>query len=329
MIKVGYLICAHQYPHQLLRLVNALDHPGISFFIHVDERSNFNEFHEVLKTRRNVYFSKQRYSIERKGWSHVLAWLELMRISSSAACRYYSLLSGSDYPIKSPEEIYQFFSTTNQEYLSYFKVQDRPNWLFKIQQFHYGDLKAEINRAENVFDQYLLRLELKARRTFHAFTESQERILPAIPVYGGSEWCSLSQECIDYILRFIDQNPSLSQFFKYTDSPIEMFFQTVVLNSPLRSRVIGIEDYSKQEYWGEKRHPWATSALDLRYIIWKSERFTNHGSGNLRGPAVLDDRDIPGIQSSPALFARKFDPTLSAGLLNWIDKMLIGRNCAV
>src|SRR5208283_4303161 len=34
--RIAYLIMAHNEPGHLARLVNALDHPGAGFFVHVD-----------------------------------------------------------------------------------------------------------------------------------------------------------------------------------------------------------------------------------------------------------------------------------------------------
>jgi hypothetical protein len=91
------------------------------------------------------------------------------------------------------------------------------------------------------------------------------------------------------------KNPALVRFFKYVDVPDEIFFQTVLLNSPYRDIIVND---------------------NLRHIDWKDP---TAGS-----PAVLTRSDFPALAESPKLFARKFDVRVDAGILDMIDERLLG-----
>jgi hypothetical protein len=72
--------------------------------------------------------------------------------------------------------------------------------------------------------------------------------------------------------------------------PDETFFQTVLMNSPYKNRI---------------------SYDNLRYITWPP------GS---RHPMTLDRRDFDTFMDSNKLFARKFDTTVDADVLDMIDR---------
>ena len=88
-------------------------------------------------------------------------------------------------------------------------------------------------------------------------------------------------------------------FFRRVLIPDELFFQTILLNSPLRDRIVND---------------------NLRYMDWSRP--------NVPLPAVLGTGDLPQLQQSPALFARKFDVTVDSAILDMIDERILGLTCA-
>ena len=107
-------------------------------------------------------------------------------------------------------------------------------------------------------------------------------------LYAGNTYCSLTDEAVSYILQ---NGKALSKRLKYTHIPEEVYFQTVLLNSPLRDRVDG---------------------QCLRLIIWREE---NEGK-----PKELDESDYAELMSGKYLFGRKIDPVKSATLLKMLDE---------
>jgi hypothetical protein len=80
------------------------------------------------------------------------------------------------------------------------------------------------------------------------------------------------------------------RFFRHALHPDELFFQTVLLNSPLADTVV--DDH-------------------LRFIDWRDDP----GS-----PAVLQTPDRDAMIASGKLFARKFDTSVDEGILDLLDE---------
>ncbi len=104
--------------------------------------------------------------------------------------------------------------------------------------------------------------------------------------YGGSSWWALSRGCVRMLLERVAREPGLARFFRRAACPDEMFFQTLVMDSPFRARVLG---------------------SNFRYVQWPE-----HGA---RNPKVLDEGDFERIAASRAHFCRKLDSRASAALL--------------
>ena len=118
-----------------------------------------------------------------------------------------------------------------------------------------------------------------------------QRRFPALQLYGGSAYWCLSRECTEYVYRFLQEQRSYARFFKYVDVPEEIFFHTILLNSQFSQRVVND---------------------DLRFLEWRDPAVAG-------GPAVLGKEDLGRIINSSKLFARKFDVTQDAEILDMID----------
>jgi hypothetical protein len=115
---------------------------------------------------------------------------------------------------------------------------------------------------------------------------------PPLPLYGGNMggWYALSREAATYLLHYLDTHPELPRFARYSWGSDEFVVQSVLLNSPLASTVVND---------------------NLRYIDW---------SGGGSSPKVLTSVDLPALLASPRLFARKFDATRDAAVLDALDR---------
>lgn len=118
----------------------------------------------------------------------------------------------------------------------------------------------------------------------------KRRMPGAMQPYGGSSWWALSRECVRALLERVRREPRLLRFFRSVACPDELFFQTLVMNSPFRARVLG---------------------RNFRYVQWPEN--------GARNPKVLDEADFERIAAaraaSGAHFCRKIDSRASAGLL--------------
>jgi hypothetical protein len=242
---------------------------------------------------------------------------------------YHTLLSGADYPIKSREAIRDFFEGRATELLAYWRLEDRPSWKHKVEHYFLTD-HVPIRRLKRP----TLRNAWRLPRTFRyyfwtTFFRHRDRFpkrrypLPELPPYGGSQWWSLTDGCVRFVLDYVAAHPEVARFYRYTECPDELFFQTIVMNSRFAEKAANHERY---QAWSARPPEEKTDATRLpepsfnyRYIDWSA------GYGSKRGyPAILDDRDFEALRDSSCLFARKFDPERSAKLLVRIDEELLG-----
>ena len=199
--------------------------------------------------------------------------------------------------------------TPTKEYIAFWRLEDRPSWLPKVQHYYFIDaipIRDWSNNRERVY------------------WRRPKRLRGMIPC-GGSDWWSLSYGCAAYVLRFVEENPSFRRFFKYTHSPGELFFQTIILNSDRAGSVKNFEQYNmwraarSKEQLRSEADMLPEETFNYRYVDWSREL-----TGERERPAVLDERDWEKIKSSKCHFARKFDPRRSAKLLDMIDREILG-----
>jgi hypothetical protein len=233
-------------------------------------------------------------------------------------------LSGVDYPIKSNEYLFSFFEKAEKEYLTFWRLEDRPSWEHKVLYYYLIDAIPIRGWSTNSESIYWRRLFWGRFFKYQKYMP-RRRFLKNMTPYGGSDWWTLSYRCAAYALRFVEQNPDFKRFYRYTAAPCEMFFQTIVLNSEWAARVENHDSYQKWSEERSKENPLVDTemlseeAFNYRYIDWSGEK-----TGDREMPAILDERDWKKIKNSPSHFARKFEPERSAKLLDLIDREILG-----
>jgi hypothetical protein len=283
IMRLAYLILSHQLPHQVARLVGALRDRDNSFFIHVDKRAE-PQVHRTLLARLGDDASVQFVPAHACYWGSfgiVEATIEGIRtlIESGTLFERLILLSGQDYPIKPQRYIKAFLERQdNQQFIESFPLTEPNKWTE-----HTGPYK-DLNRILHWHVNFRSRfLHIPIRRSL------PRRMQP----YGGSQWWCLSQACVEYVHEFIQRNPKVVDYFKRAFIADELFFQTMVSNSPFADRVTG----SSLTY-----EDWDTPAPPY--------------------PALLDRAYLRTLAASHKLFARKFDETRNTGILDAVDELL-------
>jgi hypothetical protein len=105
------------------------------------------------------------------------------------------------------------------------------------------------------------------------------------PFHGSAHWC-LSRRCLEYVIAY---DPRAIKFFRWSSSPDEALFQTILMSSPLATTVVND---------------------DLRYVDW---------SEGGPSPRVLTSYDLDRLLASHCLFARKFDPRVDPDIIDSLD----------
>ncbi|MEG0576846.1 MAG: beta-1,6-N-acetylglucosaminyltransferase [Bacilli bacterium] len=288
-MKIAYLLLAHHNPNQLVRLINKLNNGAASFIIHYDlgsEPKEFNFLKGVFKEEKNVYFVDNRKKGYWGDFSIVNATLECIKflLNEKVDFDYAFLLSGQDFPLKTNSEIHEFISQNNGKEFIHAQKMPTPFWknggMDRLEYYHFNSFKKNGITIKKISFKITTKLLIKFR---------VKRKLPNIEFYGGSQWWCLSSGFINYALEYINANERFADFFKFTNVPDEMFFQTLIMNSPFKDCV---------------------SITTLSYIDWN----------RVEKPAIFRETDFDLLISRDHLFARKFDEKIDQEILELLDR---------
>ena len=317
---VAYLILAHRQPAMLHRLATALVHPQASLFVHLDARVDLATFRAGRDWPASLTFITERVTVWYKGYSMVEAELALIRAAgqSGQSFRYLKLLSGDSFPLCSAADLVAFFAQQQADFYSFWRLTDRPSWWHKVHFWYFHDT-FWLNSRHARWSHLLLRLYRRTLR--YAFRQSAlptgANGQPMVP-YGGAQWWALRPESAQYVVDTLARRPDLVRFFRHTDSPDELVFQTLLQNSPrvgTVTRKAAYEAWSRTTPHADKQadHLLPEEPFHLTYMDWSPAREL---------PAILDDRDLDGLSYTDCLFARKFDENQSGELLDRLGAWL-------
>jgi hypothetical protein len=296
-MKIAYLILAHDDPRHLRRLVEAVQDDWTQIYVHIDKKAELARFTRAIDLSR-VTFIPDRVSACWGGFSLVQATLNLMAAArhGSTAPDWYALISGADYPIRSNRAIRDCLHASDREHISLIEMPsaDGRKPLDRLERLHFEHACGRYVPQRVLLTQTNRLLEKYYKRDYR-------RVLGDIKPYAGSQWWVLSREAVDNILSFVETNPQLVRFYRHTLIPDEMFFHTILGNSPFRSK----------------------AARNLTFANW-TEAFSRNPRpitpehvAEFADPDFYLD-DIEGV--GPCFFARKFT-SRNRDLLDRIDEI--------
>lgn len=196
---------------------------------------------------------------------------------------YFHIITGQDFFVTSPDKFNEKL-VNGKIYLdiklcSKWYDGGRDIWRYRTLA-SYLDLRKVLYRKFNRLCMILQRLFNLCKR------------LPNYPIYGGLVYCSLPKIAVEYILNSEIAKEMLREL-KYSAVGEEIFFQTILMNSPFRENIV---------------------FDNLRYSDWSVKN----------SPKVLTEEDFDKIVKSGALFCRKVEGKKSSQLINLLcDNMFI------
>jgi len=282
---------AHKNPQLLKRAIRTLSSEDSSFFIHIDRKSNIEQFSGI--GGENVLFSEKRIPVYWGEFSQVEAIILLLRqaMERPDGYNYFVLLSGSDYPLRSGQYIHAFLEESRGlDFIDLVKMPAPGKPISRI-----NTLRFQSHMPIRRFAVRALAKAGMAQRDYRKYLGSLE------PYSGGTWWC-LTRDACQYILDFIEQNPHVTTFFQDTFAPDEALFHTILGNSPFASRIRRGLFYT--DWSANGAHP--AMINDQQVAFFEAQQ-------------KIHLRDIYG--SGEVLFARKFSDD-SLDLLQRIDSMI-------
>jgi hypothetical protein len=280
-MRIAYLIIGHKNALQLSRLVDRLRHPNVDVYLHIDKKVDIGVFRN-LENSQNVFFIKNRVNVNWGGNSTLTAIIKSMHevFESGESYDFINLLSAQDYPLKTSNEIFEFFmANRGQNFISFEESSESKWWkqaAARYERYHLTDW--------SIPGKYLLQNLVNSL--------APKRKFPAdMKLYGSakSTWWSISGDCARYVVKEAVGNKKLSSFLKYCWGTDEFVIATLIMNSTFKAQVVN---------------------NNLRYIDW------SEGNAN---PKILTEKDSSNLQRSDMLFARKFDIDIDSEILDEID----------
>jgi len=329
----AYILAIYKNHEQVIRLYERLNEENTVFVVHICLNASIEfkkKIRTYFKTKNNVIFCKrERATVFRFGIvDGVMNAIEAL-IKKNIHYDYITSLSGQDYPIK-PNNVINDFLIKNKgkEFITFHRIvfdneEDYKNTLWKRKEtYRFEDYwikftkKGPIygfpsNRLRNRSIWNLIKVYIyefpkyfKEKKAIQEATEiifsriytKKKKFIEGYEPFGGWAWWTLTYDCSKYMLETFRKNPQLKKFFKFSWTPDEMIYQTIIINSPFRETVVN---------------------NDLREIVFPGE------GENGSHPIIYKANDFEFIKNSTKLFARKFDITVDKEIIDQIDKEIL------
>ena len=286
-MSIAYLISAHTDAPQLKRLVDAL-HPDAQFFVHVDKKSNMDEFTAILQ-QKNVHFVESRIDVIWGSIRQVEDQMVLIKAALDYSMKFDRIffLSGLDYPLWNNERITAWLEEhPDQEFMAGYCMDtdvlpSDQQQLYQVAR-PFIDLRCLSHRWNERLR--ILCRKLKkwsgARKPLSFMVEGERWHL-----YKGADWWCVSQDLLTYIYSVYTNKPEVRHYFIDSFAPSETLPQTIAFNSP---------EWASKCLLHEGNYPGLTRLTPLHCIVYDPVI------------KVMDETDYDMLMKSGKMFARKF-----------------------
>ena len=296
-IKHAFLLIIHDYSEILETLIRLIDNEQNDIFIHIDRktRQDLRQRILVLAHHSKICFVKRK----KVYWGHIslvqAEYLLFEAAKSNGPYLYYHLLSGNDLPIKSQNEIHEFFSEhKGLEFIGFSdnKMEDRMLYYWPFPRHLRGlcsnqkYIYRKINKLQSLITTWFLSFQKK--------NGIKNRCFPSY--WKGSEWVSLTDSAVAILLRY---KCKILRCFRFANCPDEHYKQTILSLEAQNGAPIHFATY------GMVTSDPGTISGDIPY----DARLIDWSDGYLHD-FTLDD--WMRIMKSRAMFCRKIkDPALA------------------
>jgi len=276
-MRIAHVILVDKNPVQILRLLKRIYHRDADIYIHIDLRCPLVDYHEVMHFK-NVRMIQPRGDLGGAGFSRVETMINAMRMVMHAGKEYdyVNFMSGEDYPLQAPAH-----------FLDY--LQQHKEFEFIGSQSCEGSEPAISDGGPFDFSAPARSVWLRVM----GLLSPGEAVPDNYIIRRGSPWMVLTGLAVLYILKFVAGDPGFVRYFKRVEAPCEFFFQTILYNSPFRSRM-------------------------------RNDHF-HYGEGAENGVTLktLTIKDKEQLLASDRLFARKFDMAVDSSILDVLDGRML------
>lgn len=283
------MILAHNNIDYIGKMIELLDSNFFDIIIHVDKSQNILPFYDLKEKVQlsNIYFIENRIDVIWSDYSIVEAELEMLNFAVERGYSYYHLISGADFILKTPSEIFNYFEENiGKEYIQFWTLESEQSNYYIDRYKYYNNQYPKIRTKTNKFKYHSFRkISVLIQKLFRVDRLKNNDV----SIKLGSQWFSITHEFANYVLN---NRLLIEKVYKKTVVPDESFLQTLVYNSKFRNnlydgRPLDKYDSIKRELYFENSKP----------HVW-----------------TIEDKEK--LFSSNNLFARKFDKGVSDGIID-------------
>ncbi|MBQ0058909.1 MAG: hypothetical protein KBS83_02950 [Lachnospiraceae bacterium] len=291
-MKVAFLVLCHKNPNQINQLIQALSHPDVDIFIHLDKKCG--DMEGISKDSGHVYMLPDEKRVDARWATYSLVEASLNLLEAALAQDHYDffwLISGQDYPLRKAEEILRYLEEHPEDnfvnlYPSKNSGAGKSNNYDKRNDILFSDWLVQRGLLNRIICRAWVELTGGYNHTFSVFKRKNPH---NVKYYFGSEWWCINHKAAAYMAKYVAENPWYAAFYKKTSCSDESFFQTLLMNSPYVS--------TRKEY--------------LHYIDWSE--------GN-NSPKTLTCADLDAMFESGKLMARKIDTDVDRDIIATINR---------
>lgn len=296
MEKHAYLIMAHNDFDTLIHVLREIDDPRNDIYLHIDKKSGMVDLDLIkVSVKESGLYFVPRMKVFWGTISQVKCELKLLKKASAKGYKYYHLISGNDFPLKSQDYIHNLLRDEDSEFLSYhLSGENGDDFLYKVKMYY--PLLRFVGKGALTGNGLRDKLSRKLgywQSSLNAFQEKHNvdrtKKSAGAVFYKGDQWFTITH---DFALYILENKSRILRTYFLTNGPDEIFMQTLAMNSRFANRV-------KND--------------SLRQIDW------------LRGnPYEYRLTDLDELKASDKLFARKIsyyvDPELVDSLSRYIHE---------
>lgn len=271
-MKHAYLILAHSSFDLLRLLISRLDDERNDIFVHIDKK--VKDLPKLHVGKATLFMLDNRIDVRWGDWTVVEAEYALFEAAvSHAPYQYYHLLSGVDLPVKSQDYIHEFCDAhQGTEFIGYTLTEITPEVVRKVQRWH---LFPEDFKNTNVVKRALRAGYIRVQELLGIYRNRD------VDFKKGSQWVSVTDAMARH---FLAHRSWAQKVFSHSFCSDEMVFQTLAWQPPFREKLYNTTD---------------DGAGCLRAIGWRDGQLID-----------WTPEDLPRLEASEALFARKFNQSI-------------------
>lgn len=291
MARHAYLISAYDNLYVLTKTIQLLDDWRNDIYIHCDVKmGDLTEWiQDITKKVKSKIVFINRQNVYWGAYSYTDVILNLLQAATMwGGYKYYHLITGTSMPVKTQNEIHDFFDDKENNLL-YFHInydvekviQDRVKAYYPFINTPYFRKHKSIKVISLLIGKFQLAVGINRLK--------KSRLNP---IYNGWGWFSIPE---DFALYAISCRDEIRHTFNHTLAADEVWIHTIAMNSEFKDRVYGYN--GKDDAIDASRH----------FQDWKRGK-----------PYIFTSEDYNLLMNGNAFWARKFDENKDKKIIDMI-----------